>query len=166
MRLALYQPDIPPNVGTILRLCACLRVPVDIIEPCGFPFSDKQFRRAGLDYLDGAEITRHITYDAFLPTIAGRRLVLLSTRGEMAHHAFRFAPSDVVMMGRERTGVPPDVHDRADARLRVPIAPGFRSLNVAVTAGIALSEALRQIAGFPGEAGEAHEPRGTERKTA
>lgn len=166
MRLALYQPDIPPNVGTMLRLCACLRVPVDIIEPCGFPFSDKQLRRAGLDYLDGADMTRHITYDAFLETIAGRRLVLMSTKGEVAHHAFRFAPGDVVMVGRERLGVPPEVHARADARLRVPIGAGLRSLNVAVTAGIALSEALRQIAGFPGEAGEAHEARRTERKSA
>jgi tRNA (cytidine/uridine-2'-O-)-methyltransferase len=166
MRLALYQPDIPPNVGTILRLCACLRVPVDIIEPCGFPFSDKQFKRAGLDYLEGADVTRHITYDAFLESIAGRRLVLMSTKGDMPHHAFRFDPRDVVMMGRERLGVPDEVHARADARLRVPIAPGFRSLNVAVTAGIALAEALRQIAGFPGEAGEAHEARATARRSA
>ena len=157
MRLALYQPDIPPNVGTMLRLCACLRVPVDIIEPCGFPFSDKQFKRAGLDYLDGADITRHITFEAFRATVAGRRLVLMSTKGDMPHHAFRFVASDVVMMGRERLGVPEEVHALADARLRVPIAPGFRSLNVAVTAGMALSEALRQIAGFPGEAGAAHE---------
>lgn len=166
MRLALYQPDIPPNVGTILRLCACLRVPVDIIEPCGFPFSDKQFKRAGLDYLAGADITRHITYEAFLETIPGRRLVLMSTRGEVAYHAFRFQPTDVLMMGRERVGVPEEVHARADARLRVPIAPGFRSLNVAVTVGIALSEALRQIAGFPGEAGAAHEIPAMERKSA
>lgn len=166
MRLALYQPDIPPNVGTMLRLCACLRVPVDIIEPCGFPLSDKRLKRAGLDYLDAAEMTRHVTFDAFLQTIAGRRLVLMTTGGDIAHHAFRFAPADVVMMGREQSGVPDTVHARADARLRVPMASGFRSLNVAVTAGIALTEALRQIAGFPGEAGEAHEPRAAERRSA
>ncbi|WP_119419564.1 tRNA (cytidine(34)-2'-O)-methyltransferase [Desertibaculum subflavum] len=166
MRLALYQPDIPPNVGTMLRLCACLRVPVDIIEPCGFPFSDKRLKRAGLDYLDAAEMTRHVTFDAFLETIAGRRLVLMSTRGDIVHHAFRFTPSDVVMMGREQSGVPDTVHARADARLRVPMASGLRSLNIAVTAGIAITEALRQIAGFPGEAGEAHEPRPVERRSA
>jgi tRNA (cytidine/uridine-2'-O-)-methyltransferase len=163
MRLALYQPDIPPNVGTILRLCACFQVPVDVIEPCGFPFSDRQLKRAGLDYLESARIIRHVTYEAFLETIAGRRLILFSTRGTVAHHACRFRPADVLMMGREGAGVPADVHARADIRLRVPIAPGCRSLNVAVAAGIGLAEALRQISGFPGEAGAAHEAAATAR---
>ncbi len=166
MRLALYQPDIPPNLGTILRLCACLKVPADVIEPCGFPFSHAQLKRAGLDYLPLAAMHRHVTFEAFRGTIRGRRLVLLSTRGEVAHHAFAFRPDDVLMMGRERAGVPEEVHAICDARLRIPLGEGFRSLNVAVAAGIALSEALRQIGGFPGESGEAHEPQPSEKLSA
>lgn len=166
MRLALYQPDIPPNLGTSLRLCACLQVPADVIEPCGFPFSHAQLKRAGLDYLPRAMMTRHATFEAFQRSIAGRRLVLLSTRGEVAHHAFAFRPDDVLLMGREVAGVPEEVHAAADARLRIPLGDGLRSLNVAVAAGIALSEALRQIKGFPGEAGQTHEPSTCEKLSA
>jgi len=166
MRLALYQPDIPPNLGSILRLCACLGVPADVIEPCGFPFSHAQLKRAGMDYLSAAAIVRHATFEAFRAAIAGRRLVLLSTRGDTPLQAFAFRPDDVLMMGRESAGVPDDVHALADARLRIPLRAGFRSLNVAVAAGIALSEALRQVKGYPGEAGEDHEPRTREKLSA
>lgn len=152
MRIALFQPDIPPNVGTIIRLGACLGVPVDIIEPCGFPFSDKSLRRAGMDYLDRAAVTRHVSWTAFL---AGRdggpaaRLVLLTTKGAVPYTSFRFAAGDTLLLGREGSGVPPEVHAAADARLTVPMAAGARSLNVAVAAAMVAGEALRQTDGFP-----------------
>jgi tRNA (cytidine/uridine-2'-O-)-methyltransferase len=150
IRLALYQPDIPQNAGTMLRMAACLGVPVDIIEPTGFPVSDRHFRRAGMDYLDQCEISRHIswrTYD-LARQAEGRRLVLLTTKGDMAHTAFAFAPGDTLMVGRESAGVPDHVHEAADARVAVPMRPALRSLNVAVAAAIVLGEALRQTEGF------------------
>jgi tRNA (cytidine/uridine-2'-O-)-methyltransferase len=151
MRIALFQPDIPPNVGTIIRLGACLGVPIDVIEPCGFPFSDKSLRRAGMDYLDRAAVTRHGSWNRFL---AGRdgapagRLVLLTTKGAVPYTSFAFAAGDTLLFGRESAGVPPEVHETADARLYVPMAAGTRSLNVAVTAAMVLGEALRQTGGF------------------
>jgi tRNA (cytidine/uridine-2'-O-)-methyltransferase len=149
-RLALYQPDIPQNAGTMLRMAACLGVPVDIIEPAGFPVSDRHFRRAGMDYLDLCEITRHVSWRAFDAARRedGRRLVLLTTKGDVAHTAFAFAPGDTLMVGRESAGVPDDVHAAADARVVVPMRPALRSLNVAVSAAIVLGEALRQTGGF------------------
>ena len=151
MRLALYQPDIPQNAGTLMRLCACLGVEVEIVEPAGFALGDRALRRAGLDYLDHAAVRRHASFAAFEAwrRSEGRRLVLLSTRAETAYWAFAFAPSDVLMVGRESAGVPDHVHGAADARLRVPMRPGLRSLNVAVAAAMVLGEALRQTRSFP-----------------
>jgi tRNA (cytidine/uridine-2'-O-)-methyltransferase len=146
MRLALYEPDIPQNAATIIRLCACLGVGVDIIEPCGFQFTDKGFKRAGMDYLDMAAVTRHAAWDAFQP--AGR-LVLLTTRAEQAYAGFAFRPDDTLLLGRESAGVPDAVHDAADARLRIPMRQGARSVNVALAAAMVLGEALRQTDGFP-----------------
>ncbi len=153
MRLALYQPDIPQNTGTILRLAACLGVPVDLIGPAGFDFSDRLFRRAGLDYLEHVAITRHESFAAFERARANRtpppRLVLLTRHGARAHVAFPFAADDVLMLGRESAGVPEEVHALADARVRIPVQAGLRSLNIAVAAAMALGEALRQTGGFP-----------------
>jgi tRNA (cytidine/uridine-2'-O-)-methyltransferase len=151
MRLALYQPDIPQNAGTILRLAACLGVPVDVIGPTGFDLTDRALRRAGLDYLGHVEIARHESFATFDEgrRSAGPRLVLLTTRGDTAYTAFAFAPSDILLLGRESAGVPALVHAAADARLRIPMRSGLRSLNVAVAAAIVLGEALRQTGGFP-----------------
>ena len=151
MRLALYQPDIPQNAGTILRLAACLGVGVDIIEPAGFPVTDRAFRRAGMDYLEAVEIARHATWAAFEAQLRrdGARLVLATTRAPLNYAEFAFAPSDVLLFGRESAGVPDDVHAAADARLAIPMRPGLRSLNVAVAAAMMLGEALRQTGGLP-----------------
>ena len=149
MRLALFQPDQAGNVGTILRTAACLRVPVDIIEPTGFPWSDRALRRAGMDYAELAELRRHVDWDAFAAQIEGR-LVLLTTHGGATRlDQARFRPGDVLLMGSESAGVPPPVHARADLRVRIPQAAGTRSLNIAVAAGIALAEGLRQLNGWP-----------------
>ena len=148
MRIALHQPDIAGNVGTILRLAACLGVAVDIIEPCGFPFSDRGLRRAGMDYAAAAEVTRWPDWAAFEAAGPGR-LVLLTTRGGTPLPDAEFRAGDVLLLGSESAGVPQDVHDRADLAVRIPMAVGFRSLNVAVAAGIALGEALRQTGGWP-----------------
>jgi tRNA (cytidine/uridine-2'-O-)-methyltransferase len=150
LRLALYQPDIPQNTGTMLRMAACFGVSADIIEPAGFPVSDKHFRRAGMDYLDHCEIMRHISWRAFdeARRAQGRRLVLLTTRGDVPHVDFRFAAGDTLMVGRESAGVPEAVHAAANARVLVPMRAELRSLNVAVSAAIVLGEALRQTGGF------------------
>jgi tRNA (cytidine/uridine-2'-O-)-methyltransferase len=148
MRLALYQPDIAPNVGTLLRLAACLGVAVDLIEPCGFPVDDRRLRRAGMDYIDHVALTRHTSWDAFHRERNAGRLVLLTTSGDHIFPAIAFRPDDIVLVGRESAGVPPAVHDAADLRLRLPMRPGLRSLNVAVAATMVLSEALRQTDGY------------------
>ena len=148
MRIALFEPDIPQNAAAIIRLAACLDVPLDMIEPCGFLFSDSGFRRAGLDYVELAEITRHASWTVFRGKLPGR-LVLLTTKAELPHTAFAFAPSDTLVLGRESAGVPDFVHEAADARLRIPLKPGLRSLNVAQAGAMVLGEALRQIKGFP-----------------
>lgn len=147
MRLALYEPDIAQNAATIIRLCACLGVGVDIVEPCGFVFTDKGFRRAGMDYLEMAEVVRHDSWGAFRP--AGGRLVLLTTKAAQAYTDFVFQPSDTLLLGRESAGVPDAVHAAADARLLIPMRPGARSVNVALAAAMVLGEALRQTDGFP-----------------
>ena len=149
-RLALYQPDIPQNTGTLLRLAACLGVPVDIIEPAGFDVSDRNFRRAGLDYLDRVEIVRHRSWRAFEDWRAAerRRLVLATTKAALPSPAFAFANNDILLLGRESAGVPDEVHAAADARVVVPMQPGLRSLNVAVAAAMVLGEALRQTDAF------------------
>lgn len=148
MRLALHQPDIAGNVGTILRLGACLDVGIDLIEPMGFAFSDRALARAGMDYAAQARVVRHADWAAFEAAMPGR-IVLLTTRGAERLDHFAFASDDTLLLGSEGAGVPDAVHDRADARVKIPLAPGFRSLNVAVAAGIALAEALRQTGGFP-----------------
>lgn len=148
MRLALYQPDQAGNVGTILRLAACLAVPVDVIEPCGFPWSDRALRRAGLDYAAIATVVRHRGWAEFAAATR-HRLVLLTTRGETRLDAAAFDRGDVLLLGSESGGVPAEVHERAGLRVRIPQAPGTRSLNIAVAAGIAAAEALRQTGGWP-----------------
>jgi tRNA (cytidine/uridine-2'-O-)-methyltransferase len=150
MHIALFEPDIPQNTGAIIRLGACLGVPVDIIEPCGFLFSDSGFRRAGMDYLELAEVTRHLSWDRFLASRNGR-IVLMTTKAETAYTAFSFRSTDIVLLGRESAGVPDNVHDAADARLRVPLRPALRSLNVAMAAAMVIGEALRQTGGFPAD---------------
>jgi tRNA (cytidine/uridine-2'-O-)-methyltransferase len=156
LRLALYQPDIPQNTGTMLRMAACLGVAVDIIEPAGFPVSDRAFRRAGMDYLDHVAVERHVCWSDFhaAQRDAGRRIVLATTLADMAHTDFAFRSGDVLLMGRESAGVPDDVHLAADARVAIPLRPGLRSLNVAVAAAIILGEALRRTGGFAPLAGQ------------
>jgi len=148
MRLALYEPDIPQNCGTILRLGACLGVAVDIIEPCGFLWDDKRLRRAGMDYLAGADIARHDSWADFERQRRGR-LLLLTTKGSSSHLDIAFETDDILLLGRESAGVPESVHQAADHRLRIPLRPGLRSINVALAAAMVLGEALRQTRGFP-----------------
>ncbi|HRI75944.1 MAG TPA: tRNA (cytidine(34)-2'-O)-methyltransferase [Alphaproteobacteria bacterium] len=149
MRLALYQPDIPQNTGTLMRLCACMGVAMDIIEPCGFILSDKNLKRAGMDYLDSLDLTRHADFGALRRAQAGRRIVLLTTKSQQSFLDFAFAPDDILLLGRESAGVPDDVHTACDAPITIPMAAGLRSLNVAISGAMALSEALRQTAQFP-----------------
>jgi tRNA (cytidine/uridine-2'-O-)-methyltransferase len=151
MHLALYQPDIPQNAGALMRLGACLGITIEIIEPCGFLLSDKNFRRAGMDYLEQADIVRHASWSAWCDAkrARGGRLVLLTSKASLAYTAYAFAADDTLMLGRESAGVPADVHDAADARLRIPLRPGLRSLNVAQAGAMVLGEALRQTNGFP-----------------
>lgn len=144
LRLALYQPDIPQNAGSLMRLCACLGVGLDIIEPCGFLLSDRNFRRAGLDYR--GEVTRHESWERFRHP---GRLLLLTTKAALPYTEFAFERADTLLVGRESAGVPPPVHAAADARLLIPMRPGMRSINVAQAAAMVLGEALRQTALFP-----------------
>jgi tRNA (cytidine/uridine-2'-O-)-methyltransferase len=150
VRLALYQPDIPQNTGTMLRMAACLGIAVDIVEPAGFDVSDRNFRRAGLDYLEHLEVTRHASWRAFEAFRAERRLrlVLATTKAATPYTKFAFEATDVVLVGRESAGVPDEVHAAADARIVVPMRPGRRSLHVAVAAAMILGEALRQTSAF------------------
>lgn len=148
MRLALYQPDIPQNTGTLLRLAACLGVGVDIIGPTGFDMSDRSLRRAALDYLPFADISRHTSWQSYLKDRAPGRLVLLSSRGATNYVRVRFEPSDTLLLGRESAGVPDAVRTVADATVRIPMRPQLRSLNVAVAGAMVLGEALRQTGGF------------------
>lgn len=154
MRLALFEPDIPQNAAAIIRLGACLGVAVDIIEPCGFLFSEAGFRRAGLDYVERADIRRHESWETFCAVRRGR-LVLLTTKASLSYTAFGFGLDDTLLFGRESAGVPDHLHDAADARIRIPLRTGLRSLNVAQAAAMALGEALRQTGGFVAEGDEA-----------
>ena len=149
MRIALFQPDIPQNTGTILRLCACLGIEAHIVEPAGFPVSDRAFRRAGMDYLDQVNIVRHESWENFEQwrRQQGLRLVLFTTEAAISYLEHRFTERDILMFGRESAGVPQDVHAAADARLLIPLQPGLRSLNVAMAVAIAAGEALRQTGG-------------------
>jgi len=148
LRLALYQPDIPGNTGTILRLAACLGVAVDIIEPAGFDISDRNLKRAGMDYIVAAALTRHVNWNRFDEWRAstGRRIVLASTKASGRYTDFEFLPTDILLFGRESAGVPDHVHDKADARVLIPMVEGQRSINVAVSAAMIIGEAMRQIA--------------------
>ncbi len=153
MRLALYQPDIPQNTGTLLRLAACLGVPADIIEPCGFVLDDRRLRRAALDYIDRVDLTRHVSWRAYLAARAAApspgRLVLLTTEASESYTRFAYRPDDTLLLGRESVGVPGEVHAAADAHIAIPMAPALRSLNVAVAGAMVLGEALRQTNQFP-----------------
>jgi tRNA (cytidine/uridine-2'-O-)-methyltransferase len=144
LRLALYQPDQAANTGAMMRLCACLGVALDIIEPCGFVLDDRRLRRAAMDYLEYLSYARHRSWDEFAAQLGARRLVLLTTKADMPYHRFAFHADDILLAGRESAGVRDEVHARADARIKVPMQTGLRSLNVSMAAAIVLSEALRQ----------------------
>mgnify|MGYP001424908271 CR=1 FL=1 len=150
IRLALYQPDIPQNVGTLMRLAACCEVGLDIIEPCGFVWSDRRLQRAGMDYIELANVTRHTSWVAFRKEIKGR-LVLLTTQASLPFTGETYQEDDILLLGRESAGVPQDVHKAADVRVRIPIAEAARSLNVALAGAMVLGEALRQLSRFPGQ---------------
>ena len=154
MRLALFQPDIPQNSGTLLRLGACLDIELDIIEPCGFIFSERTLKRAGMDYLDMVRYRRHHSWEHFLQYRAEHpeeygRIVLLTTHASEPYYNFEFRPNDIILMGRESAGVPEEVHQTADARLLIPMNHNARSINVAVSAVMVVGECLRQVNGFP-----------------
>jgi tRNA (cytidine/uridine-2'-O-)-methyltransferase len=151
MRLVLFQPDIPQNAGTIMRLAACLGAGLDIVEPCGFVLDDRRLRRAGMDYVDRLDWRRWPGWDTYRRADHAGRLILLTTRAAVAYTEWRFRADDRLMVGSESAGVPEEVHEAADARVAIPMRPGFRSLNVAVSAGIVLAEALRQTGGLKTE---------------
>lgn len=148
MRLALYQPDIPQNTGTLMRTAAAFGVPVDIIEPCGFILDDRRLRRAGMDYLDLVDMTRHASWNAFRAGPTEGRLVLLTTKGSTPYTDFVFGRTDILLLGRESAGAPAEVHAAADARVIIPMRPPARSLNIAVAAAMVLGEAMRQAGIF------------------
>ena len=148
MRLALYEPDIPQNVGAILRLADCMNIAVDIIEPCGFIWSDPRLKRAGMDYLDRVQMVRHTSWQNFFAKRT-KRLVLLSTKASLSHINFAFQSDDILLCGSESSGVPQPVHDAADVEVRIPMSRDARSLNVAIAAAIVLNEALRQTDKYP-----------------
>jgi len=156
LRIALYEPDIPQNTGTVLRLCACLGIEAHMIEPTGFPASDRAFRRAGMDYLDAVALVRHRSWREFEAWRRQHRhrLVLFTTAATVPYLDYRFEPDDVLLFGRETAGVPQEVHASADARLVIPMRPNLRSLNIAVAAAMAAGEALRQIGGMRSPADE------------
>ena len=149
IEIALFQPDIAPNAATIIRMAACFGLKVTIIEPAGFAWTDSSFRRAGMDYLDRAVVHRSPSWQAFRDESEGRRLVLVSTKAETPFSQFNFAKGDIILMGQESAGVPPEVHEAVDARILIPMKPGERSLNVSLACAMVTGEALRQTAGFP-----------------
>ena len=144
LRLALYQPDMPTNTGSLLRLGACLGVGFDIIEPCGFVWDDRRLKRVAMDYIDHLDYTRHSNWDSFRDQLQGRRVVLLTTKADLSYRNFDFRPDDCLLLGRESAGVPDDVHQAADARVIVPMQPQLRSLNIALAAAMVVGEAIRQ----------------------
>lgn len=146
MRVALYQPEIPQNVGTLLRTAACFGLGVDIIKPCGFPFSSKDLKRAAMDYTEGLDVLFHDSFNAFQACYKQtHRIILITTQAPQAYTDFTYTPTDIVLLGRESAGVPPEVHAQATASVTIPMAPGRRSLNVAVSGGIVMGELRRQI---------------------
>jgi tRNA (cytidine/uridine-2'-O-)-methyltransferase len=150
MRIALFEPEIAGNVGAVLRLGACLGAAVDLIEPMGFSWDDRRVRRTAMDYIDHVQVTRHASFDAFHQATAPARLVLFTTRSDRSAYTFAFAPGDVLLFGKESGGVPDGVAQACDARVRLPMRPEVRSLNLATSAALALGEALRQTGGLPG----------------
>jgi len=150
MRIALFEPEIAGNVGAILRLAACLGAAVDLIEPMGFVWDDRRVRRAAMDYIDHVSIARHAGFAAFRAAIGARRLVLFTTKSAVSAYDFAFMPDDVLLFGKESAGVPGAIADACDARVRIPMRPQVRSMNLATTAALALGEALRQTAALPG----------------
>lgn len=144
MRLAAYQPDIPQNLGALMRLSVCFDMALDVIEPCGFPFSTRAVRKAAMDYGAEADMTSHDSWEAFQANRRAGRLILLTTKGATPHWDCAFRPDDTLLLGRESAGVPDDVHEAADARLLIPMPGGGRSLNIAMAAGIVAAEAIRQ----------------------
>lgn len=148
IEIALYQPDIAPNAATIARLCACFGLKLTIIEPAGFVFTDSSFRRAGMDYLRDVDLQHAPSWDAFRQNIGLKRLILLSTKASLPYIDFKFSNGDILLLGRESAGVPDDVHAAILDRIRIPMQPGLRSLNVAIAAGLVTGEALRQLNGF------------------
>lgn len=149
MELALYQPDIPQNTGTLMRLCACMEIPLNIIEPCGFVMSDKNLKRAGMDYIEQLALVRHTSWEAFKQAKAGKRLILMTTKSDLPFTNFEFMPDDILIAGRESAGVPDDVHHECNFRVTIPMSPTTRSLNIAIASAMILSEGLRQTNGFP-----------------
>lgn len=150
MRIALFEPEIAGNVGAVLRLGACLGAAVDLIEPMGFAWDDRRVRRAAMDYIDHVTIARHASFDAFRETIGARRLVLFTTKSTRSAYDFRFMADDVLLFGKESAGVPPAIAETCDARVRIPMRSQVRSMNLAMSAALALGEALRQTASLPG----------------
>ncbi len=145
LRLALYQPDMPPNTGAMMRLCSCLGVGLDIIEPAGFPLEDTRLKRAAMDYIEHLDFSRHRSWETFLAQKGTRRLILLTTKSSFPYTKIAYRADDILMVGRESAGVPEDVHAQADARVLIPMRPPARSLNVGISAAIVLGEALRQL---------------------
>lgn len=154
MRIALFQPDIAQNTGTLLRLGACLNIPVDIIEPCGFRFNSKEMKRAGMDYLDKVDYKKHISWEDFLEYRKENsekygRIILLSTKASQKYYDFEFKENDILLLGRESCGAPNEVHEKADARVIIPMHADTRSINIAISASMVLGEAMRQCNIFP-----------------
>jgi tRNA (cytidine/uridine-2'-O-)-methyltransferase len=149
MRVALFEPEIAGNVGAVLRLGACLGVAIDLIEPMGFAWDDRRVRRTAMDYIDHVDVTRHAGWDAFAQTLGGARMVLFTTKARLSLYDFRFESDDVLLFGKESAGVPPHVFEVSEARLRIPMRPEVRSMNLASSVALAMGEALRQVGGMP-----------------
>lgn len=145
MQLALFQPDIPQNLGTLIRFSACMGISLHIIEPCGFPLDEKKMRRSAMDYYDKAAVTRHVSWQAFLAATQGHRLILATTKGAVPYTEVTYQPKDILLMGRESAGVPEQVHQQADERIYIPMQPDCRSLNIAVSAAMIMGEGIRQL---------------------
>lgn len=150
MRIALFEPEIAGNVGAVLRLCACFGAAVDLIEPMGFAWDDRRVRRTAMDYIDHVEVVRHAGFAAFRGTIGAARLVLFTTKSSASAYDFAFRADDVLVFGKESAGVPADVAQACDARIRIPMRPEVRSMNLATSAALALGEGLRQTGSLPG----------------
>ena len=149
MRLAAYQPDIPQNTGALIRLCASFGVPLELIEPFGFPWDEKKVRVSAMDYFDLVKLTRHSSWEKFKSHFNSQRIILLTTKASVNYTEFEFRPDDILMLGRESAGVPPEIHAAVDGRVLIPLNPAARSINMAMAGAIVLAEGLRQTGGFP-----------------